>query len=168
MMKIIKKGLVMKKLKMLMLYLIFGLFLNVSFGKNTKKEIIINKEFTVGVNAYAKLALSSFGKDFYEIKYINGVDGESSMYVDNSNGILYININGNGFGNTKNMRNSLIHVAAHGTYSDREVDERSATKAAKNNTGIKSKVVIADDMKEEIENATKEFQDAKAAGKVVD
>ncbi|WP_429191520.1 hypothetical protein [Fusobacterium sp. PH5-44] len=158
----------MKKIKILMLCMIFGLFTTVSFGKISKKSIVINKEFIMGVNAYAKLALSSFGKDFYEIKYINGTDGESSMYVDNSSGVLYININGNGFGNTKNMRNSLIHMAAHGTYADKKVDEKAATKAAKNNTGVKSHVIVSVDMKEEIENATKEFQDAKAAGKVVD
>ena len=146
----------MKKVKILISSLFFVLIASVSFSA----DVTVDKGIAAEMELYCQALLDSFGKGYYEVKLVNGDEEDSTMYIDDGNGILYLNINGKGFYNKKNMQEPLKRMGMRGTYANKAADDR-AVRRAKNNVGVKANVNIADNMREEIELSTITFKEAK-------
>ena len=48
------------------------------------------------------------------------------MSVNDEEGRVYVNVKGDGFGNAEEMRLISQHDGGHGTYKDRDIDEKAA------------------------------------------
>ena len=115
-----------------------------------------------------KKTLEEFGKGDYEIVYAVG-NSNYPMSIDDKNGILYVNVNGDGFGNPEEMRKNAQHEGGHGTYKDREIDETAAEKLGnKDKVLIPSNAVIDAGVIDKLKEGTEAYNIARENGDVRD
>ncbi|WP_429192103.1 hypothetical protein [Fusobacterium sp. PH5-44] len=107
--------------------------------KNIIEDHYINGKYGVGLDEYnmseiaglLKPLLAEFGKDFYDIKFVKAEDIASGMSINDKEGVVYINTYGDGFGHSSQMLEQLGHEGMHGTYADKNVDEKAASMLTK-------------------------------------
>ena len=83
--------------------------------------------------------LKEYGKDFYDIEFVEDYGHPSGMSISDSEGTIFLNVRGQGFGDARSMLEQLGHEGLHGTYANRDVDEAAArqlTNYAKMGPGI--------------------------------
>ncbi|MGF6907647.1 hypothetical protein [Fusobacterium sp. PH5-44] len=107
--------------------------------KNIIEDHYINGKYGVGLDEYnmseiaglLKPLLAEYGKDFYDIKFVKAEDVASGMSINDKEGVVYINTYGDGFGHSSEMLEQLGHEGMHGTYADKNVDEKAASMLTK-------------------------------------
>ncbi|MGF6907858.1 hypothetical protein [Fusobacterium sp. PH5-44] len=107
--------------------------------KNIIEDHYINGKYGVGLDEYnmseiaglLKPLLAEYGKDFYDIKFVKAEDIASGMSINDKEGVVYINTYGDGFGHSSQMLEQLGHEGMHGTYADKNVDEKAASMLTK-------------------------------------
>ncbi|MGF6907301.1 hypothetical protein [Fusobacterium sp. PH5-44] len=107
--------------------------------KNIIEDYYINGKYGLGLDEYnmseiaglLKPLLAEYGKDFYDIKFVKAEDIASGMSINDKDGVVYINTYGQGFGHSTEMLDQLGHEGMHGTYADKNVDEKAASMLTK-------------------------------------
>ncbi|MGF6907443.1 hemagglutinin repeat-containing protein [Fusobacterium sp. PH5-44] len=107
--------------------------------KNIIEDHYINGKYGVGLDEYnmseiaglLKPLLAEYGKDFYDIKFVKAEDIVAGMSINDKDGVVYINTYGDGFGHSSEMLEQLGHEGMHGTYADKNVDEKAASMLTK-------------------------------------
>ncbi|MGF6907948.1 ribonuclease domain-containing protein, partial [Fusobacterium sp. PH5-44] len=107
--------------------------------KNIIEDHYINGKYGVGLDEYnmseiaglLKPLLAEYGKDFYDIKFVEADNIKAGMSINDKEGVVYINTYGDGFGHSSQMLEQLGHEGMHGTYADKNVDEKAASMLTK-------------------------------------
>ncbi|WP_429191419.1 hypothetical protein [Fusobacterium sp. PH5-44] len=94
---------------------------------NGNGELVIDEETMDKISGLLKPLLAEYGKDFYSIQFIEDEKIKSGMSVDDTKGKVFINLHGNGFGDSTSMLEELGHEGMHGTYADKDIDESAAS-----------------------------------------
>ncbi|MGF6907437.1 hypothetical protein [Fusobacterium sp. PH5-44] len=107
--------------------------------KNIIEDHYINGKYGVGLDEYnmseiaglLKPLLAEYGKDFYDIKFVEADNIKAGMSINDKEGVVYINTYGDGFGHSSQMLEQLGHEGMHGTYANHLVDEIAASMLTK-------------------------------------
>ncbi|MGF6907815.1 hypothetical protein [Fusobacterium sp. PH5-44] len=155
----------------------------VAFAKNTKGkikdilkdaelidgELYLNLNNTYEINELLKEVLAEQGKSFYDINYVIGENPNNLMAVDDSNGVININLIGLGFGNANNFLTGILHEGGHGTYADEKFDELAVRAAIGSYVSGKNKnIVLSEDLGAKVLNDTVQYYASRADGKLRD
>ena len=137
--------------------------------RNEKGELVFNDEVAKSISESLQKTLDEYGKGEYPIVYIKGDKDGPSVSINDEDGKMYVNINGNGFGNAEEMRKNTQHDGGHGTYQDRDTDERAADRLGINDRGYTPANTIVDPSMEGILQAGLDaYNKDKADGKIRD
>ena|GEM_PF-5982274 len=112
----------------------------VSYATGVEKELKdliannLNGNGELNLTDYSMEAISSillpllkeYGKDFYDIEFVEDYGHPSGMSISDVDGTIFINVRGQGFGDARSMLEQLGHEGLHGTYANRDIDEAAA------------------------------------------
>ena len=112
--------------------------------RNEKGELVFNEEVAKSTTETLQKTLGEYGKGRYPIIYYKGDKGGPSVSINDEDGKMYVNINGNGFGNAEEMRKNTQHDGGHGTYKEGTIDERAADRLGVNDRGYTPANTIVD------------------------
>ena len=134
--------------------------------KNEDGKIKPDEEVQKIISDNLRKTLDEFGKGDYDIIFVVG-DPKYPVSIDDKNGVMYVNIAGDGFGNPEEMRKNVQHEGGHGTYKDRETDETSASRLGSiEEERTQSKALIDASTIEQLKDGTEAYNKAIENGDV--
>ncbi|MCP1226521.1 hemagglutinin repeat-containing protein, partial [Sebaldella sp. S0638] len=137
-------------------------------NKNKDGKIALNEGTEKLIEDNLRKTLEEFGKGGYEIVYVVD-DSNISMSIDDKHGVMYVNVNGDGFGNAEEMRKNVQHESGHGTYKDGTIDKTATEKMGnKDKVLTPSNVVIDDSVIEKLKEGTDAYDIARENGELRD
>ena len=136
--------------------------------KNEDGKIVMDADAQKLIEDSLRQTLEEFGKGDYKIVYV--VDDSSiSMSIDDKNGVMYVNINGDGFGNAEEMRKNVQHESGHGTYIDGIIDGKATDRLGnKDKTLTTSNAFIDDGIIDKLKEGTEAYNIARENGDIRD
>ena len=135
---------------------------------NGKGDLVLTDYNIKDINNILIPLLAEYGKDFYNIEYIKDEKLSQGMSINDKDGTVYINIKGQGFGHAGSMLEQLGHEGMHGTYANKEIDEKAAqslTNYDKIGAGIGADISLVNGR---IQVATDKYNEARANGDLRD
>ncbi|MGF6907698.1 adhesin HecA-like repeat protein, partial [Fusobacterium sp. PH5-44] len=132
-------------------------------------ELYLNLNNTYEINELLKEVLAEQGKSFYDINYVIGENPNNLMAVDDSNGVININLIGLGFGNANNFLTGILHEGGHGTYANAATDEKAVGALTGKIVYDQNKgIILSDDLARKVQGDTVQYFADRADGKLND